>query len=69
MQIRMRNAELLTGEQIIEFLKGGEGIEFEGQKRAEVYGWVERVLVAQEYAGKTRNSGERSDPTGAKSPD
>jgi transposase InsO family protein len=45
----MRNAETLTAEQISGFLKGSEGIEFSGQSRAEVYGWAERMLVAQEY--------------------
>ena len=50
MQIRMQNAEALTREQIQEFLKGSKGIEFSGQKRAEVYGWVQQALVAQEYA-------------------
>jgi transposase InsO family protein len=46
----MQNAESLTWEQIREFLKGSETIEFQGQNRAELYGWVGRVLVAQEYA-------------------
>ena len=50
MQIRMQNAEMLTREQIREFLKGSEGIEFSGQNRAELYGWVQQVLVGQEYA-------------------
>jgi transposase InsO family protein len=50
MQIRMRNAESLTHSQIAEFLKASETIEFAGQSRAEVYGWVQRTLVAQEYA-------------------
>src|ERR1035438_4205275 len=50
MQIRMQNAESLTWEQIREFLKGSETIEFQGQNRAELYGWVGRVLVAQECA-------------------
>jgi transposase len=45
----MQNAETLTAEQISGFLKGSEGIEFSGQGRAEVYGWTERMLVAQEY--------------------
>jgi len=45
----MRNAESLTASQITDFLKGSEGIEFAGQSRAEVYGWVERTLVNQEY--------------------
>jgi transposase InsO family protein len=50
MQIRMENAENLTQAQIQEFLKGSRMIEFGGQNRAELYGWVQRVLVAQEYA-------------------
>src|ERR1039458_679264 len=54
MQIRMQNAEDLTQAQIQEFLKGSRTIEFSGQNRAEVYGWVQRVLVAQEYAGQGR---------------
>jgi hypothetical protein len=45
----MRNAENLTNSQINEFLKGSAGIEFSGQNRAEVYGWVEKLLVGQEY--------------------
>jgi transposase InsO family protein len=45
----MRNAESLTHSQINEFLKGSAGIEFCGQSRAEVYGWVEKMLVNQEY--------------------
>src|SRR5580698_11128115 len=49
LQIRMENAETLTEIQIQEFLKGSQGIVFEGQTRAERYGWVQRVLVAQEY--------------------
>jgi transposase InsO family protein len=46
----MQNAEELTREQIEAFLKGSESIEFMGQKRAEKYGFVQQVLVAQEYA-------------------
>ena len=46
----MQNAEVLTQEQIREFLKGSQAIEFRGQTRAELYGFVQRVLVAQEYA-------------------
>ncbi len=46
----MQNAESVTTQQISEFLKGSEGIEFCGQSRAEIYGWTERMLVAQEYA-------------------
>jgi transposase InsO family protein len=50
MQLRMENAEALTPEQIRGFLQGSETIEFQGQNRADLYGWVQRVLVAQEYA-------------------
>src|SRR6202050_3789455 len=49
MHIRMRNAESLTNSQINEFLKASAGIEFSAQSRAEVYGWVEKMLVRQEY--------------------
>ena len=63
MQILMQNAEKLTREQIIEFLKGSEGIEFRGQNRAEVYGWVQGVLVGQEYAVQGKNSVEQSELT------
>jgi len=48
----MQNAEVLTGERIKEFLKGSEAFEFQGQNRAEIYSWVERVLVSQEYASQ-----------------
>src|SRR5580692_850447 len=49
MHIRMRNAGSLTNSQINEFLKASAGIEFSGQSRAEVYIWVEKMLVDQEY--------------------
>jgi transposase InsO family protein len=48
----MQNAERLTTERIQEFLRGSEGIEFSSQNRVELYGWVEQVLVAQEYAAQ-----------------
>jgi len=56
MHIRMQNAEMLTQEQIQEFLKGSQSIEFSGQNRAELYHFVQRALVGQEYArqGKKR---------------
>jgi transposase InsO family protein len=50
----MQNTGALSEEQIREFLKGSETIEFRGQNRAELYGWVQRVLVAQEYAAQGR---------------
>src|ERR1035437_10871115 len=48
-QIRMQNSERLTRQQIGEFLKGSEEISFTAQSKEEVYGWVQRVLVAQEF--------------------
>ena len=46
----MQNAETLTQEQIQDFLKGSRPIEFTGQNRRELYDFVQRVLVAQEFA-------------------
>src|SRR5437588_1522615 len=54
MQIRMQNSERLTSQQISEFLKGSEEISFTGQGRVEVYGWVEKVLVGQEFGCRDR---------------
>lgn len=50
----MQNAESLTTQQISEFLKGSEGVEFAGQGRAEIYGWVEGMLRAQRYTQQRR---------------
>ncbi len=72
MQIRMENAENLSQKKIREFLDCSGGIEFTGEGRGEIYAWVERVLVAQEfgrqkkkergliraYAGKVRGLSE-----------
>ena len=53
----MQNAEGLSRDQIQEFLRSSEAIEFAGGGRDERYGWVERVLRAQDY-GKL-GKGER----------
>jgi transposase InsO family protein len=50
----MRNAESLSQEQIREFLQSSQDIQFAGKQRSEVYAWVEGVLVAQEYAGRSK---------------
>src|SRR5260370_40556661 len=55
MQIRMQNAEKLATDQIHDFLRVSREIEFVGQSRKEVYGWVERTLVVQEYAGQSKS--------------
>lgn len=46
----MSNAESLSREQIREFLKSSEPIEFAGCGRTEKYAWLERVLRAQNYS-------------------
>ena len=46
----MQNAESLNPEQIRQFLELSEGVELAGQSRAEIYAFVERGLVAQQYA-------------------
>ncbi len=53
----MWNTESLSREQIREFLKSSEPIEFAGCGRNEKYAWVERVLGAQNYSELSR--GER----------
>jgi len=54
--MQMQNAETLSPDRIREFLKLSREIEFTAQNRAEVYTWVQRTLVAREYAqqGKKR---------------
>lgn len=48
----MHEAEKLSLEAIGRFVEASEAIRFESQNRDQVYGWVERVLVQQEYAGQ-----------------
>ena len=45
----MQNAESLSRDQIQEFLRSSEPIEFSSGGREEVYLWTERVLAAQKY--------------------
>jgi transposase InsO family protein len=45
----MQNAESLSRDQIREFLRSSEPIEFTSGGREERYGWVGRVLAAQKY--------------------
>jgi transposase InsO family protein len=49
MQIRVQNSEGLTIGQIQGFLQGTTEVHFIGQRREEVYAWVEKVLTAQEF--------------------
>ena len=45
----MQNGEGLSLDEIRAFLKVGEGLQFEGQKREEVYAWVDRTMRQQGY--------------------
>ena len=46
----MHEAEKLSLEAISRFVEASEEIRFESKSRAQVYGWVERVLIGQKYA-------------------
>ena len=46
----MHEAEKLSLEAIGRFVEASEEIRFAGEGRQQVYGWVERVLVQQQYA-------------------
>jgi hypothetical protein len=48
--ISMDDTKWLSLEKIRAFLAGAQPVEFAAQGRAEIYGWVERVLVHDEYA-------------------
>ena len=50
MHVHMQTAETLNSDQISQFLKLGDTIEFAGQSRAERYAFAQQLLVAQEYA-------------------
>jgi transposase InsO family protein len=57
MQIRMQKAEMLAAGAMAAFVRAAESIDFTGQSRQEIYGYVEGVLVQQEFLGKSK--GER----------
>ena len=48
--IRMDDAENLSLEAIGRFVEASEDIRFEAENRQQLYAWVERVLVGQQYA-------------------
>jgi hypothetical protein len=50
LKIRVYQAEKLSMEEIRRFVAASEGLHFQGRHRAEVYGWMEQVLVGQQYA-------------------
>ncbi len=49
MEVSMQNAEAISLEQMGEFLRGAAEVVIEAKGREAVYGFVERVLVQQEY--------------------
>lgn len=51
----MDDSALASPEQIRAFLAGSGEVRFAGQRREEVYGWVEQTLVRQQYAGLNRS--------------
>jgi transposase InsO family protein len=50
LNISVQEAEKLSLEAISRFVEASEEIRFESKSRAQVYGWVGRVLIQQEYA-------------------
>jgi hypothetical protein len=57
LKISVRQAEKLSLDQIQAFLEASEEVQFEGEKREEIYCWVSQTLQIQSY-GK-RNRAER----------
>jgi transposase InsO family protein len=52
----MKNGERLSLEQIRTFLAASEEFRFEANNREEIYGWVTRTMVEQEYGGQKREA-------------
>jgi len=50
----VRQAEKLSPEQIRVFLEASQEVEFEAEKREEVYGWISRILQANSYRRQKR---------------
>jgi transposase InsO family protein len=50
----MDDTEATSLEQIRAFLAGSDPVQFAGQRRPEVYGWVEKTLVRHQYANLDR---------------
>ncbi len=50
----MRQAEKLSLDQIRAFLEASEEVQFEGEKRDEIYGWVSQTLQIHSYGKRSR---------------
>ncbi|MGD0548267.1 MAG: hypothetical protein ABR991_10640, partial [Terracidiphilus sp.] len=46
----MDDRKILSLEAMGRFVEASEEIQFEAESRPQLYGWVERVLVVQQYA-------------------
>jgi transposase InsO family protein len=49
LNVSVHQAERLSLEEIRRFVAASEGVRFEGRNREQIYSWVERVLIQQEY--------------------
>src|SRR5260370_20124827 len=54
--ISVIGAEMLSLVEIEAFLSASESVRFVGSSRAELYGWVERLLCHHEYGSQKRRS-------------
>jgi transposase InsO family protein len=52
--ISVDEAEQLNLDQIRAFLKGSEGIRFEGKSKEQIYSWIEKLLIHHSYRQQTR---------------
>src|SRR5438309_1499631 len=52
----MKNGERLSLEGIRTFLTASEELRFEANGREEIYDWVTRTMVEQEYGGQKRET-------------
>jgi len=50
----MDDSETGSGEQIRAFLAGSSEVRFAGERREDVYGWVEQTLVRHQFASLKR---------------
>jgi len=50
----MDDSQATSLEQIRAFVTANSAVRFAGQRRQEVYDWVERTLVRHQYAGLRR---------------
>jgi len=49
--IRMDDSQTTSLEQIRALVDANRAVRFAGQRREEIYAWVEKTLVRHEYAG------------------